>query len=90
MILMFGTGQQSPVVVSELVSESLKKKLKAKLYAVKRMFFFKFEEMLILCGTSLMAQWVKNLPAMQEMQGSIPGWEDPLVEKRATHSSVLA
>ena len=54
------------------------------------MFFFKFEEMLILCGTSLMAQWVKNLPAMQEMQGSIPGWEYPLVEKMVTHSSMLA
>ena len=68
MILVFSTGQGLSVVDSESISESLKKKLKAKLYAVKRMFFFKFEEMLILCGASLMTQWVKNLPAMQEMQ----------------------
>ena len=40
-----------------------------------------------------MAQWVKNLPAMQETQktqvGSL-GWEDHLGEGMATHSSVLA
>jgi len=38
-------------------------------------------------------QWVKNLPAMQEMQAdtsSIPRWEDPLEEGMATHSSILA
>ena len=27
---------------------------------------------------SLVAQLVKNSPAMQETPGSIPGWEDPL------------
>ena len=27
---------------------------------------------------SLVAQWVKNLPAMQEAWGRSPGWEDPL------------
>ena len=40
-----------------------------------------------------MAQWVKNLPAMQEMQddkGSVPGLEDPLEEGMAAHSSILA
>ena len=40
-----------------------------------------------------MAQWVKNLPAMQEMQddkGSVPGLEDPLEESMAAHSSILA
>ena len=45
-------------------------------------------------GASLMAQWVKNLPAMQETwqepcAGSL-GWEDPLEKEMATHSSVLA
>ena len=42
---------------------------------------------------SPMAQQVKNLPAMQEMQAdisSIPRWEDPLEEGVATHSSILA
>ena len=36
-----------------------------------------------------MAQWVKNLPAMQETQVHSPGWEDPLEEGMATHSSIL-
>ena len=36
---------------------------------------------------------VKNLPAMQETQEMwvwSPGWEDPLEEGMATHSSILA
>ena len=40
-----------------------------------------------------MAQVVKNLPAMQEMQemrARFLGQEDPLEEEMATHSSVLA
>ena len=37
-----------------------------------------------------MAQTVKNLPAMQETQIQSLGWEDPLEERMATHSSVLA
>ena len=37
-----------------------------------------------------MAQWVKNLPAVQETQIQALGWEDPLEEEMATHSSILA
>ena len=37
-----------------------------------------------------MAQRVKNLPAMQETGVRFLGWEDPLEEGMATHSSVLA
>ena len=33
---------------------------------------------------------VNNLPAVQETQVQSLGWEDPLEEKMATHSSVLA
>ena len=33
---------------------------------------------------------VKNLPAKQEMQVQSLGWEDPLEEEMATHSSNLA
>ena len=33
---------------------------------------------------------VKNLPAMPEMQVRSLGWEDPLEEEMATHSSILA
>ena len=36
-----------------------------------------------------MVQKVKNLPAMQETWVRFPGWEDPLEEGMATHSSIL-
>jgi len=38
----------------------------------------------------LVAQMVKNLPAMQETWVQSPGWEDTLEEVMATHSSILA
>ena len=41
-------------------------------------------------GASLVAQMVKNLPAMQETQVQSLDWEDPLEKEMATHSSVLA
>ena len=40
-----------------------------------------------------MAQWVKNLSAIQEtleMRVQSLGWEDPLEEEMATHSRILA
>ena len=39
---------------------------------------------------SLVAQTVKNLPAMWETWVRSLGWEDPLEEGMATHSSILA
>ena len=39
---------------------------------------------------SLVAQPVKNLPAMQETWAGSLGWEDPLEKGRAPHSSILA
>ena len=39
---------------------------------------------------SLVAQLVKNPPAMQESWVSSLGWEDPLKKRKATHSSILA
>ena len=39
---------------------------------------------------SLVAQLVKNLPAMQETWVQSLGWEDPLEEGMAAHSSILA
>ena len=41
-------------------------------------------------GASLIAQLVKNPPAMQETLVQSLGWEDPLEEGMATHSSILA
>ena len=39
---------------------------------------------------SLVAQLVKNLPAMWETWVRSLGWEDPLEKGKATHSSILA
>ena len=39
---------------------------------------------------SLVAQMVKNLPAMQETWVQSLGWEDPLEKGKATHFSNLA
>ena len=39
---------------------------------------------------SLVAQEVKNLPAMQETQVQSLGREDPLEKEMTTHSSILA
>ena len=38
----------------------------------------------------MVAQLVKNLPAMQVIQVQSLGWEDPLEKGMATHSSILA
>ena len=39
---------------------------------------------------SLVAQMVKNLPAIQETQVLSLGWEDPLEKEMTTHFSILA
>ena len=39
---------------------------------------------------SLVAQLVRNLPAMWETWVRCPGWEDPLEKATSTHSGVLA
>ena len=41
-------------------------------------------------GASLVAQTVKNLPAMQETRVRSLGQEDPPEKEMATHSSILA
>ena len=40
--------------------------------------------------SSLIAQSIKNMPAMQETQVQFLGWEDPLEKEMVTHSSILA
>ena len=40
--------------------------------------------------SSLVAQSVKNLPAVQETRVQSLVWEDPLEKEMATHSSILA
>ena len=44
---------------------------------------------LILLRASLVAQMVKNLPAVQETRGGSLGLEDPWEEGMATHSRML-
>ena len=46
--------------------------------------------MLCYSWTSLVAQMVKNPPALQETWVQSLGWEDPLEEGMATHFSTLA
>ena len=41
-------------------------------------------------GTSLVAQTVKSLSAMQETRVRSLGWEDPLEKEMAAHSSIPA
>ena len=41
-------------------------------------------------GVFLIAQLVKNLPAMRETPVRFLGWKDPLEEGKANHSSILA
>ena len=41
-------------------------------------------------NTSLIAQLVKNPPALQETWVQSLGWEDPLEKGKATHSRILA
>ena len=58
-------------------------------------FYFLFLKLFILYWilanwASLVAQKVKNLPAMQETQVQPLGREDPLEKEIATHSSILA
>ena len=55
-------------------------------------FFLGFNFVLLFShsGASLIAQLVKNLPAMQETPVQFLGWEDPLEEDIATHSSIHA
>ena len=43
-----------------------------------------------LLKASLVAQMVKTPPAMQETRVRSLGWEDPLEEGMAAHSSILA
>ena len=39
---------------------------------------------------SLVAQLIKNLPAVQEARVRFLGWDDPLEKEMATHCSILA
>ena len=44
----------------------------------------------VFTSSALVAEMVKNLPAMQEMQVQSLGHKDPLEKEVSTHSSILA
>ena len=46
-------------------------------------------QILLFC-TCLVAQLVRNLPAMRETWVQSLGWDDPLEKGKATHSGILA
>ena len=53
-------------------------------------FYLKIFAILLDRRASLVAQLVKNPPAMQEAWVQSMGWEDPLEKGKASHSSILA
>ena len=53
-------------------------------------FFFSNCGKLHITGSFQVVHWPENLPAVQEMRVRSLGWEDPLEEGMATHSSILA
>ena len=53
-------------------------------------FFFKMVSAILVPLSSLVAQMVKNLPAMKETRVRSLGREDPLEKGMAAHSSILA
>ena len=48
-----------------------------------------FDLLLWWLRVSLVAQLVKNLPAMRETWVRSLGWEDPLKKGKATHTNIL-
>ena len=68
--------------------EGLKKKSSNKYFSLPRGLFLK--NALSQGWASLMAQLVKNPPAMWENWVQSLVWEDPLEKGKATHSSILA
>ena len=61
-----------------------------KMHNVRVVSLFYSRTLLRTIGASLVAQMVKNLPAMEETRVQSLGQEDPLEKGIATHSSILA
>ena len=69
---------ESPLVCKE-INQSILKEIKAK-YSLE----------VLIQKASLIAQWVKNLPTMQETQFQFLDQEDPLEKEMTIHSSIIA
>ena len=57
---------------------------------MKKCYIYIFLNFLFFSGASLVAQLVKNPPAIRETWVRSLGWEDPLEKGKATHSRILA
>ena len=55
-----------------------------------QIFDMNFRKEYLIDWASLVAQLVKNPPAMQETWVQSLGWEDPLENRKSTHPSILA
>ena len=62
---------------------------KAPVFIVAKVHSFILQHLCFL-GASLVAQTIKNLPAVQETRVQSLGWEDPQEKGMATYSSILA
>ena len=60
-------------------------------YLINKCFLIYFNFLMLIsnCKYSIIAQSVKNLPAVQETWIRFLGWEDSLEKEVATHSSIL-
>ena len=74
--------------------ESYRKKIRKNIYEERGWLFFPyscaFDKLIFAFAASLVAQTVKNLPAMQETCVRFLSWEDPLEKGMAPHSTILA
>ena len=59
-----------------------------KMVLLCKLFLVLFKETLFIWGTSLVAQTVKNLPAIRDTWVHSTGWENPMEKGTATHSSI--
>ena len=73
--------------IAKIVTAKL---LKIKSITLVMVLFHIFWSLIILRRASLLAQLVRNPPATQETWVQSLGWEDPLEEGMAAHSSILA
>ena len=62
---------------------------KVPVFTVAKVHSFILQHLCFL-GASLVAQTIKNLPAVQESQVQSLGWKDPQEKGMATHFSILA
>ena len=87
-----GEGNSNPLQYSCLENSIHQGACRATVYGVAKSwtqlsdFTFTFT---LYTGASLVAQMVKNLPTMREAWVCSLGWENPLEEGMATHSSML-